>query len=75
MRFKLAGIHALSHLAHGQDAEDLRNFKHPIISTFCWYKFYCTKFYFKKFKMSWSRVELLLNINASCKHFSISRTF
>ena len=45
-------------LAHGQDAQDLSNFKHPIVSTFYWYKFYNAKFYLKKFIISLSHVEL-----------------
>ena len=49
-----------SHIKHMDkiDAQHLSNFKHPNVSTFCWYNFYCAKFYFKKFKISLSRMEL-----------------
>ena len=48
-----------SHIKHMDKMHfSSHNFKHPIVSTFCWYKFYSAKFYLKKFKISLSRVEL-----------------
>ena len=42
---------------HGQDAQDLSNFKHPIVSNFCWYSFIAQNFILKNFKISLSRAE------------------
>ena len=55
VRFKFLRFHALS---HGQDAQDLSNFKQFNVSAFIRYKFHSEKFYFKKLKISLSRVEL-----------------
>ena len=57
-RFKFLRFHAFLHYAHGQDAQDLSNFKQFIVSAFIWYKFHSEKFYFKKLKISVSHVEL-----------------
>ena len=47
MRFKLSELHAFSHQAHGQDAQDLSNFKQPIVSAFCWSSFIVQYFILK----------------------------
>ena len=61
-RFNFFRFHAFSHQAHGQNAQDLSNFKQFIVSAFCWCKFHSAKFYHKKLKISLSRVEFPFRI-------------
>ena len=51
---------------HGQDAQDLSNFKQPIVSAFCWLSFIVQNFILKKYKMSVSR-GIALESNFLCE--------